>query len=92
MIQPKFHSYIPIIIGVISVQLSVILVKLSNVKAGVITFYRMLFSVLLITPVFVFKYTKELKQLTKKDWVSSTFAGIFLAFHFILWFESLNYT
>lgn len=92
MIQPKFHPYIPIIIGVISVQLSAILVKLSNAKAGVITFYRMLFSVLLITPIFVFKYTKELKKLTKRDWVSSSFSGIFLAFHFILWIESLNYT
>src|SRR5690606_29363724 len=26
------------------------------------------------------------------DWLYSAVAGIFLAFHFILWFESLNYT
>lgn len=31
-------------------------------------------------------------MLTKKDWIFSAIAGVFLAFHFILWFESLNYT
>jgi len=35
---------------------------------------------------------QELKVITKRDWIFSIVAGIFLAFHFILWFESLNYT
>ena len=30
--------------------------------------------------------------MTKKDIILSIIAGVFLAFHFILWFESLNYT
>lgn len=38
------------------------------------------------------KYRHEFKLITRKDWLLSTLAGIFLAFHFILWFESLNYT
>ena len=92
MDQPKIHPYIPIAIGVISVSLSAILVKLANADAGVIAFYRMLFSVLLMTPLFLSKYTHELKGLMKRDWIFSGFAGVFLAFHFILWFESLNYT
>lgn len=33
-----------------------------------------------------------MKNLSKKDWIYSSIAGVFLAFHFILWFESLNYT
>lgn len=92
MDQPKIHPYIPIAIGVISVSLSAILVKLANADAGVIAFYRMLFSVLLMTPLFLSKYTHELKGLMKRDWLFSGLAGVFLAFHFILWFESLNYT
>ena len=73
-------------------RLSAIFVKLANADAGVIAFYRMLFSVLIMAPIFFWKYTGEIKRLTKRDWIFSSIAGIFLAFHFILWFESLNYT
>ncbi|HJH10145.1 MAG TPA: DMT family transporter [Metalysinibacillus jejuensis] len=92
MEKPKMHPYIPIVIGVLSVSLSAIFVKFSTADAGVIAFYRMLFSVLLMLPLFLYKYTPELKELRKKDWLFSIVAGVFLAFHFILWFESLNYT
>ncbi|KYG90413.1 DMT family transporter [Metasolibacillus sp. FSL H7-0170] len=92
MNKPIINPYIPIVIGVISVSLSAILVKLASADAGVIAFYRMLFSVILMLPIFLWKYTAEIKLLTKKDWLFSCIAGIFLAFHFILWFESLNYT
>ncbi|MGE7954565.1 DMT family transporter [Lysinibacillus xylanilyticus] len=92
MEKPKIHPYIPIFIGVVSVSLSAILVKLANAEAGVIAFYRMLFSVLIMAPLFFWKYTNEVKQLRIRDWLFSSIAGIFLAFHFILWFESLNYT
>jgi len=92
MEKPKIHPYIPIIIGVISISLSAILVKLAKADSGVIAFYRMLFSVIIMSPVFFSKYLWELKELSKRDWIFSSVAGIFLAFHFILWFESLNYT
>ncbi|KMY28414.1 membrane protein [Lysinibacillus xylanilyticus] len=92
MEKPKIHPYIPIFIGVISVSLSAIFVKLANAEAGVIAFYRMLFSVLIMAPLFFWKYTNEIKELRIRDWLFSSVAGIFLAFHFILWFESLNYT
>ena len=92
MEKPPIHPYIPIIIGVISVSLSAIFVKLANADSGVIAFYRMLFSVLIMLPWFIVKYIHELKLLSKRDWLFSAIAGIFLAFHFILWFESLNYT
>lgn len=65
---------------------------MANAESGVIAFYRMLFSVVIMLPVFLKNYTQELKELTKRDWGFSAIAGIFLAFHFILWFESLNYT
>lgn len=52
MEKPKIHPYIPIFIGVISVSLSAIFVKLANAEAGVIAFYRMFFSVLIMAPLF----------------------------------------
>lgn len=92
MSKPAINAYIPIIIGVLSVSLSAIFVKLANAESGVIAFYRMLFSVLIMSPLFIMKYRSELKLLNKRDWIFSFIAGVFLAFHFILWFESLNYT
>ena len=88
----KTMPYVAIAIGVISVSLSAIFVKLSSAESAVIAFYRMLFSVLIMSPVFLLKYKSELKLLQKRDWLFSIVAGLFLAFHFILWFESLNYT
>lgn len=92
MEKPVVHPLIPIIIGVFSVALSAIFVKMTSADSGVTAFYRMLFSVLLMSPVFFMKYTQEIKKLSKRDWAFTSIAGIFLAFHFSLWFESLNYT
>ena len=86
------NPYFALALGVITVSLSAIFVKLADAPAAVIAFYRLLFSVLLITPIFLYKYVGELKAITRKDFIFSSLAGIFLAFHFILWFESLNYT
>ena len=92
MKNEKTMPYVAIAIGVVAVSLSAIFVKLSSAESAVIAFYRMLFSVLIMSPVFLLKHKSELKLLQKRDWIFSTIAGVFLAFHFILWFESLNYT
>ncbi|CAH0344558.1 DMT family transporter [Bacillus sp. CECT 9360] len=92
MQEPKFNPYLALAIGVASVSASAILVKASSGSSGVIAFYRLLFTVLLMLPFFLVKNVSELKMLSKKDFFLSIIAGVFLAFHFILWFESLNYT
>ncbi|QOR66000.1 DMT family transporter [Cytobacillus suaedae] len=84
--------YIALLIGVVAVSTSAIFVKLANAPAPVIAFYRLFFSVLLMSPLFLLKYRHEIKLISKRDWLFSSVAGVFLAFHFILWFESLNYT
>ncbi|MGM0847404.1 MAG: DMT family transporter [Bacillota bacterium] len=88
----RLNPYFILVIGVISVSTSAILVKVSSADAGVIAFYRLLFTILLMSPVFLYKYKSELKSITIRDWGYTVAAGFFLAFHFILWFESLNYT
>lgn len=89
---PKINPHLALAIGVIAVSTSAIFVKVSSAPAGVIAFYRLLLSVLIMSPIFLLKYVSELRLITKRDWLFSIIAGVFLAFHFILWFESLNYT
>lgn len=90
---PPFNPYIAVIIGAISVSTSAIFVKLATeAPAAMIANYRLLFAVILMLPIIIVKHRHEFKLITRKDWIISTFAGIFLAAHFILWFESLNYT
>lgn len=92
METPKINPYFALIIGVVSVATSAIFVKLATADAGVIAFYRMFFSVVLMLPIFLPKYVGELKSISRKDWLFTSVSGVFLALHFILWFESLNYT
>lgn len=92
MNQPLFKPYLAIVIGVIGVSFSAILVRYSDAPSSVIAFYRMLFSCLILLPFFCKGAIKEMKGINKKDWILCVLAGGFLAFHFILWFESLQYT
>ncbi|REJ23802.1 MAG: EamA family transporter [Caldibacillus debilis] len=89
---PAVNPYLVIAFGVFSVSTSAILVKLAEAPAGVIAFYRLFFSVLLMLPVILTRNLKDIGGFSLKDLFLSAVSGIFLAFHFILWFESLNYT
>lgn len=90
---PPFNPYIAVVIGVISLSTSAIFVKLaSGAPAAIIAYYRLLFAALMMLPVILIKHRHEFKLISKKDWLFTILAGIFLAVHFILWFESLNYT
>ncbi|MFC3039305.1 DMT family transporter [Virgibacillus xinjiangensis] len=93
MRRPPFNPYAAIVVGVLSISASAILVKLADqAPAAIIANYRLLFAVLLMLPVVLLKYRQEFRLISKKDWILSILAGVFLALHFILWFESLNYT
>jgi len=90
---PPFNPYIAVIIGAISVSTSAIFVKLaSQAPAAIIANYRLLIAIIIMLPIIIVKHRHEFKAIDRKNWIYSTFAGIFLAAHFILWFESLNYT
>ncbi|HLR62948.1 MAG TPA: DMT family transporter [Lentibacillus sp.] len=90
---PPFNPYIPVVIGVISVSTSAVLVKLADqAPSAIIANYRLLLAVLIMAPYILLKNRDEFQFIQKRDWLFSSFAGIFLAFHFIVWFESLNYT
>lgn len=84
--------YIALILGNIAISSSAIFVKLTDAPVGISAFYRLLFSVLAMSPWIAVYYWRELISLRAKDWLFAVCSGVFLAFHFILWFASLNYT
>ena len=92
MNSSRINPYFALWFGVVSLSTSAILVKFSTAPSGVIAFYRLFFSVIFMLPLFLYRYIPELKKISFKDWIHTIIAGVFLAFHFILWFESLNYT
>ncbi|WP_077324380.1 DMT family transporter [Virgibacillus siamensis] len=90
---PPFNPYIAVVIGVASVSTAAVLVKLADgAPASIIANYRLLFAVIIMAPYIFIKHRNEFRLIHKKDWALSTIAGVLLAFHFILWFESLDYT
>ncbi|WP_082235574.1 DMT family transporter [Halobacillus massiliensis] len=93
MEKPPFHPYILLFIGVLSISTSAIFVKLAgDAPASITAFYRLFIAFLILAPYVVAKHMKDFLNIQWKDWVFAGMSGIFLALHFILWFESLNYT
>ena len=88
------HPMIMIIIGILGISLSSILVKYSAAPSAVTAAFRLLWTVLFLTPVVLGKSAvrKEFKEVPKKLAFLSCLSGLFLAIHFVLWFESLRHT
>ena len=88
------HPMIMIVIGVLGISLSSIFVKYSQAPSAVTAAWRLLWTVLFLTPVVLGKVSvrRELLQAPKKLVILSILSGLFLAIHFVLWFESLRHT
>ncbi|MBR5565007.1 MAG: DMT family transporter [Roseburia sp.] len=88
------HPMIMIVIGVLGISLSAIFVRYSNAPSAVTAAFRLMWTVLLMTPVVLGRkqVRQELMTLEKKNVLLSEISGIFLAIHFVLWFESLKHT
>ena len=90
----RIIHYIFLFLGVLAISTSAIFVKLSTAPAPIIATYRLVFSTLMILPVMILnkKYILEIKKLRLKQLAAVFLSGIFLAIHYILWFESLHFT
>lgn len=88
------HPMIMIVIGVLGISMSSILVKYSTAPSAVTAAFRLLWTVVLMTPVALGKSSvrAELRGLPGKLILLSCLSGLFLAIHFVLWFESLKHT
>lgn len=87
-------TYLILFLGVLALSTSAIFVKLADASSAVTAFYRMLIAALILMPVLLCSKScrNEIQKLSFRQWKQSALAGLFLALHYVLWFESLNYT
>lgn len=83
-----------IAMGVIGISLSSIFVKFSAAPPAVTAAWRLLWTVALMSPVVWGRgaVRRELLAVDRRLAALSALSGLFLAIHFVLWFESLNRT
>ncbi len=83
-----------ILIGILGISVSSILIRYSTAPSAVTASWRLLWTVILMSPVVLGKRKsrKELLQADRKTLLLSLTSGIFLAIHFWFWFESLRFT
>jgi len=88
------HPFIMIVIGVIGISLSSIFVKYSPAPSSVTAAWRLLWTVILLSPVVLGKQElrREMVHAAAREIIMSCLSGLFLAIHFALWFESLKHT
>lgn len=88
------HPIPVLFLGVTGAALSAIFVRFSNAPSIILATYRLLWTVLILTPVVLGKkeFRKELHTIDIRTILMCALSGIFLALHFTFWFESLNFT
>lgn len=82
-------SYLILFIAVFFLSTSVLFVKWTSAPAETAAFYRMLFSSLILLPFLDYRSLFSLRTNTR---YAILLSGTLLAFHFWLWFLSLDYT
>ncbi|WP_414045357.1 DMT family transporter [Macrococcus equi] len=89
----KIFHFILLIVGVFALSSSAIFVKVIHEPVEVTAFYRMFISFLIVA-LFLFRknYRIEMRIISKKSKIVMIVSGVILALHYLLWFESLNYT
>ena len=81
-----------VILGVLSLSLSSVMVRLSTAPSSILVVYRVFFAVLLLTPSLFLRHRQELQALSKKEWLLCLASGFFLGLHFVIGFESYRNT
>ena len=86
--------HIALIVAVLALSTSAIFVKIADAPSAITAFYRLFFSAVLILPFAITNSASrnELLNLPGKKIRMGIFAGLLLAVHYVMWFESLSYT
>lgn len=85
----KKKIYILLAGGIFFLSLSGILIKIAAAPPLITAFYRMFFTVLLLTPYFLYKHRDKAEYFLD---YRPLVVGFLLAVHFILWISSIQYT
>ena len=90
----NIKTYLILFGGVLALSTSAIWVRLAGAPSGVTAFYRLGITAVVLLPFFLLSKScrAEVKALRRSQWLEIAAAGAFLALHYLLWFESLNYT
>lgn len=81
-----------IILGVLGASFSAVLVRYSDAPSTVLVLYRMLWCVVMLSPMIALRHREELQHTQIKQILLCVVSGIFLGMHFTCYFESLRYT
>lgn len=92
--KSKSLPFIILFFAVFFLSTSAIFVRIAGAPASITAFYRLLFTTLALVPVLILKEEnrKELGNLNFKQLGMGILSGFLLSVHYVLWFESLNYT
>lgn len=90
----NIKTYLILFGGVFALSTSAIWVRLAGAPSGVTAFYRLGITAVVLLPFFLLSKScrAEVKALRRGQWLEIAAAGAFLALHYLLWFESLDYT
>lgn len=88
------YPVVVVFLGVMGASMSSVFVRMSQAPSAVTAFFRLFWTVLLMSPVVLGKkeIREELLHVDRKALGLSALSGIMLAVHFSTWFESLRHT
>ena len=89
MKESEKKIYFMLAAGIFIISFAAIFINLADAPPLIIAFYRMFFSSLILTPIFIVKYRKKAKLFLD---YRPVIVGLFLAIHFILWITAFEYT
>ena len=81
-----------VVLGVLSLSLSSVMVRLSTAPSSVLVVYRVFFTLLLLAPSVFLRHRQELKALSRREALLCLASGFFLGLHFAVGFESYRHT
>jgi len=79
-------------VAILAVSTSAILIRWSTAPPQVAAFYRVALTLFLLAPVTAVRHTDAVGQVDPRDGLVAAGAGLALALHFGVWFESLSWT
>ena len=90
----NIKTYLILFSGVFALSTSAIFVKLADAPSGVTAFYRLFLAALALFPFLLLRKEArtEVRELSGGQWRKIIAAGLFLALHYVMWFESLRFT
>src|SRR5579859_3126188 len=93
--KTSWRPYIVLAIGLLAVSSSSIMTRFAQSDGAsslLISAWRVAVATIVLTPIVLTKYRKELRGLDRKTLALALVSGLFLAIHFAAWITSLEYT